>query len=78
MFYGARMKIWMSEQDLENLAVFLNAKYEIRRLAAKKQGKSYSITKFAKDIGIGQPSMSRYMKLGPDKTPNEIVPAPGQ
>lgn len=70
------MKIRMTQQELDSVAEFLNRKYEERRAKAKKAGKHYSMTRFAKDVGIKQPTMSKLMKLGPDLSPMEGIDTP--
>lgn len=70
------MKIFMTQSELDSVSDFLNRKYEERRAKAKSDGRRYSMSQFAKDVGVAQPTMSRLMKLGPDKTPVEGIDTP--
>lgn len=65
------MFITMTERQTQSVAEFLNAKYDDWSRVQKRAGCRSSISAFAEELGIGQPTMSRYMKLGPDRTPIE-------
>lgn len=70
------MIIGMTIIEADNLAEFLNREYEELRQKHKRQGRSYSMTQFADHLGIGQPTLFRLMKLGPDKKPVEGIDTP--
>ena len=62
---GHMLIIWMTLKDLENLAEFLNERYEQKRQAHRREGRRFSITDFAVEVGISQSTMTRMMRLGP-------------
>lgn len=68
--------IWMTLKDLENLSEFLNAQYEKKRLALRREGRNFSITEFAAEVSISQSTMSRMMKLGPRRRVVEALDVP--
>ena len=70
------MKIRMTQAELISLANFLNQEYERRREAAWADKRKYSMSQFAKDVGINQSTMSRYMRLGPEKNIVEAMDTP--
>lgn len=41
---------------------FLVEMYTARENAARKKGRSYFVSDFARDLGVPEPSMSKYMK----------------
>lgn len=69
------MIISMTLAQAEGLAEFLNRKYEERRTAHRRDGKRYSMTRFSKDLGIAQSTLSRLMVLGPKGKPVEAMDA---
>ena|SRR3990167_7880890 len=70
------MKIHMTQEELDSVAEFLNAKYEEWRAIEKREGRRHSMSQFARSVGLKQPTMSKYMKLGPQREPVEGMDTP--
>lgn len=67
------MNILLRRSALESVSDYLNRKYEEQRVTAKRDGRRYSMTQFAADVGVTQATMSRLMKLGPETSPVEAI-----
>lgn len=73
---GSPMYIHMTASDLASLSKFLNDKYEERRAKAKQQRRRYSMSQFARDVGLKRSTLSRYMSMDEDMALVEALDTP--